>query len=91
MKNNLQTMPKCLSCQFLEKDDQGPIGCNNANDVFGWDGNGMCAESTKWLVAFIKELQEKLEFEENQTKKPDREQSMVAHFQIDLIKEILGA
>jgi hypothetical protein len=43
-----------------------------------------------WLEGFEKELQEKLEFEENQAKKPDREQSMVAHFQIDLIKEILG-
>ncbi len=48
-------------------------------------------EHTAWFEGFEKELREKLEFEENQAKKPDREQSIIAHFQIDLIKEILGA
>jgi hypothetical protein len=43
-----------------------------------------------WFEGFEEELRKRLEFEEEQTKKLDREQSMVAHFLIDLIKEILG-
>jgi hypothetical protein len=54
----------------------------------GWDD--FIPKAEEWFEGFEKELRKALEFEEQQAKKSDREQSMVAHFQIDLIKEILG-
>ncbi len=44
----------------------------------------------EWCASFEKELRKALEFEEEQAKKSDIDLRLVAHFRIDLLKEILG-
>jgi hypothetical protein len=44
----------------------------------------------EWFEDFEKQLREILEFEEKEGQSSNRKRSMVAHFQIDLLKEILG-